>query len=146
MKLSTLVFAMSLFFPIFAKAAEAPAGGAAKREFLVLGGGCFWCNEASYQLVPGVVHVTSGYAGGSVKSPTYEEVCTGDTGHAEVVQIEFDPSITSLEKLLSFFWTIHDPTTLNRQGADEGTQYRSIIFYENDAEKAVIEKSKAAAQ
>jgi peptide-methionine (S)-S-oxide reductase len=117
-----------------------------KTETLVLGGGCFWCTEATYELVPGVKSVVSGYTGGKQKNPSYEAVCSGMTGHAEVIRIEYDPQQVSLEKLLEFFWTVHDPTTLNRQGADEGTQYRSVIYYGNDLQKAAAEKSKAAAQ
>jgi len=115
-------------------------------ELATFGGGCFWCMEAEYQKVPGVVHITSGFAGGHTENPTYKEVCLGDTGHAEVTQIQFDPQKVSYEKLLNYFWDAHDPTTLNRQGADTGTQYRSIILYSSDAQKAVAEKSKAEAQ
>jgi peptide-methionine (S)-S-oxide reductase len=103
-----------------------------------LGGGCFWCLEAVFQRVRGVSKVVSGYAGGHVDNPTYKQICQGDTGHAEVIQITFDPAVVSFENLLEVFWDIHDPTTLNRQGADEGTQYRSVIYYANDAEKALI--------
>jgi peptide-methionine (S)-S-oxide reductase len=117
-----------------------------KTETLVLGGGCFWCLDATYQLVPGVKSVVSGYAGGTTVNPSYEAVCTGGTGHAEVVKIEYDPALTSVEKLLEFFWKIHDPTSLNAQGDDHGTQYRSIILYANDAQKTAAEKSKAEAQ
>jgi peptide-methionine (S)-S-oxide reductase len=115
-------------------------------EFATLGGGCFWCLEAEYQRIPGVIHVTSGFAGGHTENPTYKQVCLGDTGHAEVTQIEFDPKKLSYEKLLDYFWDMHDPTTLNRQGNDVGTQYRSIILYNSDAQKAAAEKSKAEAQ
>jgi peptide-methionine (S)-S-oxide reductase len=115
-------------------------------EFATLGGGCFWCVEAVYQRIPGVKSVTSGYAGGQIENPTYRQVCSGATGHAEVARIEFDPKIISYEKLLDYFWDAHDPTTLNRQGADEGTQYRSIILYRDAAQKASAEKSKAEAQ
>jgi peptide-methionine (S)-S-oxide reductase len=115
-------------------------------EFAYLGGGCFWCMEAVFQRIPGVKAVASGYAGGHTESPSYEQVCTGTTGHAEVTRIEFDPQKISYEKLLSYFWDAHDPTTLNRQGADEGTQYRSIILYSGGAQQAAAEKSKAAAQ
>jgi peptide-methionine (S)-S-oxide reductase len=115
-------------------------------EFATFGGGCFWCMEAEFQKVPGVVHITSGFAGGHTENPTYKQVCTGETGHAEVTQIEFDPQKVSYEKLLNYFWDAHDPTTLNRQGADTGTQYRSIILYSSDAQKAAAEKSKAEAQ
>lgn len=117
-----------------------------KTDTAVVGGGCFWCTEAEYQTVPGIIKVESGYAGGSVPNPTYDQVCTGQTGHAEVVQITFDPAKISYEKVIDLFWKAHDPTTLNRQGADEGTQYRSIILYKNEAEKAAAEKSMAAAQ
>lgn len=114
-------------------------------EVITLGAGCFWCTEAIFQQQPGVISVTSGYMGGHVKNPTYDDVCTGETGHAEVSQIVFDPKKTSLEKILKVFWHAHDPTTLNRQGADVGTQYRSAIFYQTDAQKEVAEKSKAEA-
>jgi peptide-methionine (S)-S-oxide reductase len=113
---------------------------------VTFGGGCFWCIEAVFQRLVGVKSVASGYAGGSVPNPTYEAVCTGRTGHAEVVQLEFDPKQITFEKLMDVFWAAHDPTTLNRQGADVGTQYRSAIFYENEAQKAAAEKSKQKAQ
>ncbi len=116
-----------------------------KLETATFGGGCFWCAEAVFQRIPGVKSVTSGYAGGSTPNPTYEQVCTDTTGHAEVVQIEFDPSIITYDKLLEVFWEAHDPTTLNRQGNDSGTQYRSIILYSNEAQKIAAEKSKAEA-
>jgi peptide-methionine (S)-S-oxide reductase len=109
-------------------------------EIATLAGGCFWCLEAVYDELRGVKEVTSGYAGGHVPSPTYKAVCTGTTGHAEVVQIEFDPEVISFKELLEVFFTIHDPTTLNRQGADVGTQYRSAIFYHSPEQKAVAEK------
>ena len=115
-------------------------------ETATLGGGCFWCVEAVYERLPGVISVTSGYAGGHTENPTYREVCRGDTGHAEVTQIKFDPAKTSYAKLLEVFWQAHDPTTLNRQGADEGTQYRSVIFYHDEKQKLTAEKSKLAAQ
>jgi peptide-methionine (S)-S-oxide reductase len=115
-------------------------------ESATLGGGCFWCTEALFQMLPGVKAVTSGYAGGTKPNPTYKEVCTGQTGHAEVIQIEYDPKVVSYEKILDTFWEAHDPTTLNRQGADTGTQYRSIILYANEPQKAAAEKSKAQAQ
>jgi peptide-methionine (S)-S-oxide reductase len=110
-------------------------------EFATFGGGCFWCLEAVFERIPGVVNVVSGYAGGQVPNPTYEEVCTGTTGHAEVVQIEFVPTIVSYEKLLDVFWACHDPTTLNRQGPDHGTQYRSVIFFHNEAQREAIARS-----
>ena len=115
-------------------------------ETATFGGGCFWCMEAEFQRIPGVIHVTSGFAGGHTENPTYEDVCTGSTGHAEVTQIEYDPEKVSYEKLLGYFWDAHDPTTLNRQGADTGTQYRSVILYQNEAQKTAAEKSKAEAQ
>jgi len=118
-------------------------GGAALSTF---GGGCFWCLEAVYDRIEGVVSVTSGYAGGTVKNPTYEQVCTGTTGHAEVVQVAYDPAKTSYEDLLDIFWKAHDPTTLNRQGADVGTQYRSIILYHDEAQKAAAQRSLTKAQ
>lgn len=114
-------------------------------ERATLGGGCFWCMEAVFERVPGVRAVTSGYAGGHTANPSYKQVCTGETGHAEVVQIEYDPAQVSFEQLLDLFWKAHDPTSLNRQGADVGTQYRSVIFYENEQQKLVAEKSKAEA-
>lgn len=146
MKPLFLLLFMALFGSISAPAADAPKSEAHKTETIVLGGGCFWCLEASFELVPGVKSVVSGYAGGHTVNPSYEQVCGHGTGHAEVVRIEFDPAEVSLEKLLDYFWMIHDPTTLNRQGNDEGPQYRSIILYANDAQKAAALKSKAAAQ
>lgn len=105
-------------------------------------GGCFWCTEAIFKRLKGVTKVTSGYTGGELENPTYEKVSNGDSGHAEAVQIEFDPRIISFEKLLEIFWATHDPTTLNRQGADIGTQYRSAIFYHDDIQKQEAQKSK----
>jgi len=115
-------------------------------ETATLGGGCFWCTEAIYQMLPGVKSVASGYAGGTTENPTYKDVCTGRTGHAEVIQIEFDPKQVSYDKILETFWQAHDPTTLNRQGGDAGTQYRSIILYNGDTQRLAAEKSKADAQ
>ena len=114
-----------------------------KYEVATLGAGCFWCVEAVFQDLKGVQQVVSGYAGGTVNNPTYQQVCTGSTGHAEAVQISYDPEIISFEDLLYVFWRTHDPTTLNRQGADTGTQYRSVIFYHDEKQKAIAEKSKA---
>lgn len=108
-------------------------------EIATLAGGCFWCLEAVYDEVRGVEHVVSGYMGGQKPNPTYQEVCTGTTGHAEVVQIEYDPSVITYRDLLEIFFTIHDPTTLNRQGADVGTQYRSAIFYHDDEQREEAE-------
>ena len=117
----------------------------AQTETATLGGGCFWCVEAVYQHVEGVLSVKPGYAGGHVKNPTYKEICTGQTGHAEVAQIEFDPAQVTYEQILNVFWQAHDPTTLNRQGNDTGPQYRSVIFYHSDNQKQVAEKSKNGA-
>jgi len=113
-----------------------------KKELATLGGGCFWCLDAVYRQVSGVISVICGYAGGITVNPTYEEVCKGNTGHAEVVQIEYNPEILSYEEILNIFWKIHDPTTLNRQGADVGTQYRSIILYHNENQKEIALRSK----
>lgn len=110
-----------------------------KSETAILGGGCFWCLEAVYQRVKGVEKVESGFSGGYIKNPAYREVTSGRTGHAEVVKITYNPDILSFEVLLSIFFTIHDPTTLNRQGADVGTQYRSVIFYSNEEKKKVAQ-------
>jgi peptide-methionine (S)-S-oxide reductase len=106
------------------------------------GAGCFWCVEAIFQGLDGVQSVVSGYAGGSVDNPTYEEVCTGTTGHAEVCQITYDPAVISFEQLLAVFFQAHDPTTLNRQGPDRGTQYRSVIFYHDERQREAAEQSK----
>ena len=114
-------------------------------EIITLGAGCFWCTEAIFQQIPGVISVKPGYMGGHTKNPTYEAVCTGTTGHAEVAQIVYDPKKTSTEKILQTFWHAHDPTSLNRQGADQGTQYRSAIFYTTDAQRVVAAQSKEAA-
>lgn len=111
-------------------------------ERATLGGGCFWCLEAVFETLKGVTKVESGYAGGHVSNPTYERVCVGTTGHAEVIQITFDPSIITFRQLLDIFFQIHDPTTLNRQGADVGTQYRSVIFYNSEAQKLAAQAVK----
>lgn len=115
-----------------------------KTAYAMFGAGCFWCTEAMFQRVSGVVKVESGYAGGHVKHPTYRDVCTGETGHAEVIRLTYDPDRVSYEALLDVFWRAHDPTTLNRQGADVGTQYRSAIFYFSEEQKVTAEKSKRA--
>jgi peptide-methionine (S)-S-oxide reductase len=109
-------------------------------EIATLAGGCFWCLEAVYDELKGVVDVVSGYAGGHVANPSYQQVCNGDTGHAEVVRVAFDPTKVSYHEILEVFFTIHDPTTLNRQGADVGTQYRSAIFYHSDEQKKIAEE------
>jgi len=124
-----------------APAPKVPEGA----ETATLGAGCFWCIEAAYRQLDGVYSATSGYMGGHVKNPTYDQICDGDSGHAEVVQIVFDPKKISYEKVLAWFWDLHDPTTLNRQGNDVGEQYRSVIFYHTDAQKKTAEASKAAA-
>jgi len=120
---------------------EVPAGA----EVATLGTGCFWCTEAAYGQLDGVHSATSGYTGGTSRNPTYEEICSGQSGHAEVVQVVFDPKKISFEKILAWFWEMHDPTTLNRQGNDVGTQYRSAIFYHNEEQKKIAEASKTAA-
>ncbi len=117
-----------------------------KIEIADFGGGCFWCMEAVFERLPGVISVTSGFAGGATENPTYEQVCTETTGHAEVTEIVFDPAKISYSQLLEVFWQAHDPTTLNRQGADTGTSYRSIILYRDQKQQLEAEKSKLAAQ
>jgi peptide-methionine (S)-S-oxide reductase len=111
-------------------------------ELATFGSGCFWCTEAVFQRLKGVEKVVSGYAGGHVVNPTYRQVCSGDTGHAEVIQVQYDPSQTSYEQLLEIFWKTHDPTTPNQQGNDYGPQYRSVIFYHNDEQKRLAEEYK----
>ena len=111
-------------------------------EQATFGAGCFWCVEAVFEQLDGVIDVRSGYTGGTTENPTYEDICTGKTGHAEVIQIDFDPTLISYENLLHIFWKSHDPTTLNRQGADTGTQYRSAIFYHSEKQKETADKSK----
>jgi peptide-methionine (S)-S-oxide reductase len=111
-------------------------------QMATLGSGCFWCTEAFFLRLKGVESVVSGYTGGKVKNPTYREVCTGTTGHAEVVQVKFNPKVISYEEILEVFWNTHDPTTLNRQGADEGPQYRSAVFYHNEEQKKIAEQYK----
>lgn len=115
-------------------------------QFATLGGGCFWCLEAVYEEVQGVIDVESGYSGGHVAKPTYADVCDGTTGHAEVVRLEFDPQQISYREVLEIFFAIHDPTTLNRQGNDSGTQYRSVIFYHADEQRQVAEDLMREAQ
>jgi len=113
-----------------------------KYDKATFGSGCFWCTEAVFEKLNGVVDVVSGYSGGKTNNPTYKEICSGETGHAEVTQITFDPSIISFKELLEVFWKTHDPTTLNRQGSDIGTQYRSVIFYHNEEQKMLSEEYK----
>ena len=114
----------------------------AKSEIATLGGGCFWCVEAVFQRINGVVSVKPGYAGGIIKNPTYKQICTGNTGYAEVAKVEFDPSEITYAQILNVFWQSHDPTTLNRQGNDVGTQYRSVIFFHNESQEKIAKKSK----
>ncbi len=111
-------------------------------ETAILGNGCFWCTEAVFQLVKGVISVESGYSGGDTENPTYKEICTGTTNHAECLKVTFDNTIVSFDEILKIFWETHDPTTPNRQGNDVGTQYRSIIFYQNDTQKNIAENFK----
>ena len=135
MKKIFLVFALATF-SMFAQ--SKPSDKKTKQsnlETITLAGGCYWCVEAIYENLDGVKSVVSGYAGGKTVNPTYEEVCTGKTGHAEVVQITYDKNVTNLDEIFNVFFTVHDPTTLNRQGADVGTQYRSAIFYKNEEQK-----------
>ena len=138
--LSLIVFAQGVI------AESTPAPFPPKTATAVFGGGCFWCLDAVYQYVPGIIKITSGFAGGNTPNPSYDQVCTGRTGHAEVIQITYDPSKVSYNDLLNLFWKAHDPTTLNRQGADTGTQYRSIILTLNPEEFAQAEASKKKAQ
>jgi peptide-methionine (S)-S-oxide reductase len=121
---------------------EKPLIGDSKLEQATFGSGCFWCTEAVFQMLEGVHKVESGYSGGQVKDPDYKLVCTGTTGHAEVIQVTFDPAVITYPELLEVFWKTHDPTTLNRQGADVGTQYRSVVFYHNDEQKKLAEDYK----
>ena len=153
------VLLLALMAAITTHAAEAPAG---KTETAIIGGGCFWCTEAQYLLLNGVKKVTSGYAGGHKDNPTYEEVCEGTTGHAEVIKVEFDPAVVTYREIIDLFWQAHDPTSVTTedmykhgkflpkgtpyQGNDYGTQYRSAIYYLNDEQKKIAEESKAEAQ
>ena len=145
-KLIALCLAATLAF-FHTMNAEEPATKPATTQLATLGGGCFWCMEAVFERLDGVKKVTSGYSGGAIENPSYEQVCTGKTGHAEVVQIEFDPKKISFERLLDIFWNAHDPTSLNRQGDDHGTQYRSTILYAGNEQRDAAEaaKKKAAA-
>ncbi len=130
---------LALLFAGFTHMSNQQAFGASD-EVITLGGGCFWCTEAIFDELKGVKQVESGYSGGNVPNPSYEQVCTGTSGHAEVVQVTFDPQVISLNDILHIFFTVHDPTTLNRQGPDVGTQYRSAIFYRNEEQKKVAEE------
>jgi len=143
MKVRAFHVLLTLFTAMTLQAETKPAS---KTELATIGGGCFWCTEAVLERVPGVLKAVSGYAGGKNANPTYEEVCTGRTGHAEVIQVEFDPAVVSYERILEVFFEAHDPTTLNRQGADEGTQYRSVIFYHDEAQHVAAGRARLAAQ
>lgn len=147
-RLAFCAWTLRFMLPVMMNAAPDSQTNSAssKTQLATFGGGCFWCTEAVFETFDGVKSVVSGYAGGATPNPTYREVCSGTTGHAEVIQMEFDPAKISYEKLLDIFWEAHDPTTLNRQGADEGTQYRSVIYYHDETQKKAAEKSKAAAQ
>jgi peptide-methionine (S)-S-oxide reductase len=134
---------MSLLVSPALSADPAPSG---KTESAVIGGGCFWCVEAQYKMLKGVQKVVSGYAGGTLDNPTYKQVCNGDTGHAEVIRIDYDPDIITFKDIIDLFWLAHDPTTLNRQGNDEGPQYRSTIMYSSEEQKKIAEASMAEAQ
>ena len=134
---------MTKFLFLFILFAMTQITSSGQKETATFGGGCFWCTEAIFKSLKGVETVESGYSGGKVKNPTYREVCTGETGHAEVIQITFDPAVIPFKDLLEVFWKTHDPTTLNRQGADVGTQYRSVVFYHSPEQKEIAEKYKA---
>jgi peptide-methionine (S)-S-oxide reductase len=134
-----LLFTLSAFLAMFF---STPA----RADSIVLGGGCFWCLDAAYKLLPGVTHITCGYAGGTARNPTYEQVCTETTGHAEVVKVDYDPGKVSLAQVLAYFWESHDPTQVGGQDHDMGAQYRSIILYADAAQKSAAEKSRAEAQ
>jgi peptide-methionine (S)-S-oxide reductase len=136
---------LALLLGAFALLSSLMSAAESKTESLVVGGGCFWCTEAAYEILPGVKDVVSGYAGGHVAKPTYEQIGTKKTGHAEVIKIDYDPAVVSLEKLLEYFWQVHNPTQVGGQGNDIGPQYRSVILYANAAQKEAAEKSKAAA-
>jgi peptide-methionine (S)-S-oxide reductase len=137
-----IVFAFLLITAMTSAPAQSPNSSRTATELATLGGGCFWCVEAVFERVPGIRTVVSGYAGGHTPNPSYKAVCDGSTGHAEVVQIQFDPAVISYSEILDLFWQAHDSTTPNRQGADVGSQYRSIILYHDSAQKEVAEKSK----
>ncbi len=150
----TLLRLLLLTFLCFTNQAQTPTASSPKTktnpmpnipegsQTITLGAGCFWCTEAVFQQIPGVIAVSPGYIGGHLKNPTYKAVCEGTTGHAEVARVIFDPKKTDLAKILAIFWHAHDPTTLNRQGADSGTQYRSAIYYENAEQLKIAQKSK----
>lgn len=141
-----LALALTCFLPFFTLMAQKTDSQNPELETITFGAGCFWCVEAVFQRLDGVDSAVSGYMGGHQKNPTYKEVCAGTTGHAEVIRVAYDPKIVSARELIDFFWEAHDPTTLNRQGADVGTQYRSAIFYETDAQRAAAEASRKEAE
>ena len=143
MKATILLLVMTTF-SLFAQKNNMPANASNNLETITLGGGCYWCVEAVYENLIGVRSVVSGFSGGKTANPSYEEVSSGRTGYAEVVQITYDKSITNLDEIFKVFFTVHDPTTLNRQGADEGTQYRSVIFYKNEQQKLAAQSIIAA--
>jgi peptide-methionine (S)-S-oxide reductase len=134
------------FLALLALLAIMTTANTSRADSVVLGGGCFWCLDASYKLLPGVTRITCGYAGGTLQNPTYEQVCTEETGHAEVVKVEYNPSVVTLDQVLGYFWHVHNPIQVGGQGNDMGSQYRSIILYADAAQKAAAERSKAAAQ
>ncbi len=138
-----IAYALSISL-LIAMHADSNADSNEHDEIITLAAGCFWCTEAVMQRVEGVKSAVSGYMGGHVENPTYKQIVTGQTGHAEVAQVSFDPSIISLDEVLEIFWLMHDPTSLNRQGADTGTQYRSAVFYHSDSQKATVENAIAA--
>jgi peptide-methionine (S)-S-oxide reductase len=149
MKRRTLGFAVAVAWVCVVKSVAGdpvmmPVSAVSSNAVAMFGAGCFWCSEAVFQRAPGVLAVASGYAGGTTRNPSYKQVCTGDTGHAEVVRLEYDPSRISYPQLLDLFWSMHDPTTLNQQGADRGTQYRSVIFWFTPQQKAEAEASRQA--
>jgi len=134
------------FFSILAATLALAFCTAVKADSIVLGGGCFWCMDAAFKLLPGVTHITCGYAGGTLAHPTYEDVCTETTGHAEVVKVDYDPAKVSLDKVLDYFWEAHNPTQVGGQGDDMGPSYRSIILYANPDQKAAAERTRGETQ
>jgi peptide-methionine (S)-S-oxide reductase len=140
------MFRPRLHVPVLLLSAMTLLAPTAKADSVVVGGGCFWCMDAAYKLLPGVTRITCGYSGGTAQNPTYEQVCTEETGHAEVVKVDFDPSKVTLDRVLDYFWESHDPTQVGGQGDDMGSQYRSIILYADPAQKLAAEKSRAQAQ
>jgi peptide-methionine (S)-S-oxide reductase len=143
---TVLFAAMTTAFGLSASESTAADAPAPKLESAVIGGGCFWCVEAQYKMLKGVKKVVSGYAGGHLKNPTYKQICEGDTGHAEVIRVDYDPAVITFRDVIDLFWDAHDPTTLNRQGNDVGPQYRSIILFTSEEQKKISEESKANAE